>query len=83
MIESPNPWVATLPSSSPLPPPATHTASAILRPGVRLFSMLRSRVTRTETQQNAAMVEETAVTAALMSDKAQQLTRAVARFRVE
>lgn len=35
------------------------------------------------TQQNAAMVEETAVTAALMSDKAQQLTRAVARFRVE
>src|SRR5690606_21942322 len=35
------------------------------------------------TQQNAAMVEETAVTAALMSDMAQQLTRAVARFRVE
>src|SRR5690606_24313499 len=35
------------------------------------------------TQQNAAMVEETAVAAAIMNDKAQQLANAVARFRVE
>lgn len=35
------------------------------------------------TQQNAAMVEETAVAASIMNDKAQQLANAVARFRVE
>jgi Methyl-accepting chemotaxis protein len=35
------------------------------------------------TQQNAAMVEETAVTAALMSEKAHDLANEVARFRVQ